>query len=438
MKIAIIGSGISGNAAAWALAGDHDVTVYEKRNRLGGHSATVDIDYDGNPITVDTGFIVYNETNYPNLTRLFEHLDVPTKDSNMTFSVSLDGGNLEWCGSRLTGIFAQRRNLLSPGFLRMLGDIARFNLRARKDLKSGALCGLTLNDYLHQAGFSHRLKNDYLVPMTSAIWSTPTTKMLEFPAESLIQFMKNHALIQYKRPRWRTVSGGSREYVKRLCDDTPARFRLNCGVNRLRRTSQGVEITAANGHIEVYDKVVLAVHTDQALRMIDDPTDQEFNILSSIKYTSNDVWLHRDLSLMPKRKNAWASWNYIGERNAKNDREVSVTYWMNSLQGIDRRHPLFITLNPLHEPAPNLTFHKFNYAHPMFDSEAVAAQSAIPGIQGANGLYFCGAWCGFGFHEDGLKSGLDVAKLIGSRVPWDVKPKIIPDAETYPLAIAAE
>ncbi|MEM9277189.1 MAG: FAD-dependent oxidoreductase [Pseudomonadota bacterium] len=430
MKIAVIGSGISGNSAAWALAKSNHVTLYEKQDRLGGHSATVNVEHNGQTIPVDTGFIVYNEQNYPLLTRLFNHLGIATQPSKMTFAVSLEDGKLEWCGSKLKGVFAQPSNLLSPSFLRMLRDIFRFNRKARQDLQSGALCGLTLNDYLHQAGFSKRLKNDYLVPMTSAIWSTPSSKMLEFPAESLIRFMKNHSLIQKQRPRWRTVTGGSREYVATLAQDTNAEFRTGCAVIRVERTPAGILVTDETGHAELFDQVIMASHSDQTLKMISQPTSLEQEILGSIRYVSNDVWLHQDTALMPKRRNAWASWNYLGGKRVEDERDVSVTYWMNQLQDINNDCPLFVTLNPLKEPKSELTLNRFQYSHPLFDTKAVEAQARLHEIQGKDGIWFCGAWCGYGFHEDGLKSGLDVARALGGVIPWE-------QSENHTLPFAA-
>lgn len=419
MKIAVIGSGISGNAAAWALSKKHDVTVYEKRDRLGGHSATVEVEFGEKKIPVDTGFIVYNENNYPNLIKLFDHLAVETEPSDMEFSVSLDKGNLEWKGGKsLGGVFAQPKNLFSPSFLKMLRDIFKFNKRAHEDLMNGALCGLTLDDYLQKAQFSNRLKNDYLVPMTSAIWSTPSTKMLEFPAESLIQFMKNHSLIQSSRPKWRTVTGGSREYVKKLTQDTNADFKKNAEVVSVERVSNGAKVTDINGHEHIYDHVIMASHSDQSLKILKDASKAEHDILAAVQYVKNDVWLHRDPALMPKRKKAWAAWNYLGNKNVMNDRDVSVTYWMNKLQNIDEEYPLFVTLNPIHKPSEELTFNRYDYSHPLFDTAAINAQNNLHEIQGKNHVWFCGAWTGFGFHEDGLKSGLAVARSLGGIVPW--------------------
>jgi len=420
MKIAVIGSGISGNSAAWALSKAHDVTVFEKRERLGGHTATVDVEFPNKTIPVDTGFIVYNENNYPNLIRLFDHLGVETSPSDMEFSVSLDNGKLEWKGGKkLSGVFAQPTNILSPSFLKMLRDIFRFNKRARQDLQNGSLCGLTFDDYLNKTGFSKRLKNDYLVPMTSAIWSTPSTKMLEFPAESLIQFMKNHSLIQSERPKWRTVTNGSRNYIVKLKEDTNAEFKTNSEVISVKRSQDGVLVTDINGNAEMFDEVVMASHSDQTLKILDDASEQEKDILSSVQYVQNDVWLHRDTSLMPKRKKAWAAWNYIGNKNVMDDRDVSVTYWMNKLQNIDEKYPLFVTLNPTKQPDEALTFDRYQYAHPLFDTAAINAQNRLNNIQGKDKIWFCGAWTGFGFHEDGLKSGLKVARALGGVVPWE-------------------
>jgi len=441
MKIAVIGSGISGNSAAWALSKNHDVTVYERRDRLGGHSATVDVEYDDRTISVDTGFIVYSENNYPNLIRLFDYLDVQTEASDMEFSVSLDNGKMEWKGGKsLSGVFAQPKNLFSPGFLKMLRDIFRFNKRAREDLQNGALCGLTLDDYLRNSGFSNRLKNDYLVPMTSAIWSTPSTKMLEFPAESLIQFMKNHSLIQSNRPKWRTVKGGSREYVKKLTQDTNADFRKNAEVVSITRTNNGVLVRDITGAEKLFDQVVMASHSDQSLKMLKDASQQEHEILSAVKYVKNDVWLHRDTSLMPKRKKAWAAWNYIGNKNVMHDRDVSVTYWMNRLQNIDEQYPLFVTLNPINKPAEELTVSRYDYSHPLFDTAAINAQARLHEIQGSNRIWYCGAWTGFGFHEDGLKSGLAVARELGGVVPWEEQayPSDKERKDSSPLMEAAE
>ncbi|MGI9402324.1 MAG: NAD(P)/FAD-dependent oxidoreductase [Rhizobiaceae bacterium] len=419
MKLAVIGSGIAGNSAALALSRRHDVTLYEKRERAGGHSATVDLDYDGVNIPVDTGFIVYNTTNYPLLTKLFDHLDIQTESTVMSFSVSLDQGRFEWCGDTIRTIFAQKRNLFSPGFLMMLGDILRFNSMAKRDLDAGTLCGITFGDYIRSRGFSTRLRDDYIVPMTAAIWSTPAARMLDFPAESLVRFLDNHRLIQLRRPCWRTVTGGSRNYVSTLLKDFSGTLLLNSPVERVIRNGGKVFVTSSNGQTAQYDGVVMASHSDQTLKMLADCDSQEGSVLSSIPYRPNRVWLHRDPALMPKRRDAWAAWNYLGTKTPGSTREITVTYWMNRLQNINTKHPIFITLNPQIEPREELTFATFDYSHPQFDADALAAQERLPSIQGRNNTWYCGAWTRFGFHEDGLASGLAAASLLGCNAPWE-------------------
>jgi uncharacterized protein len=433
MKIAVVGSGIAGNSAAWALSQRHDVTLYEKRGRPGGHSATVEIDHDGRNIAVDTGFIVFNRANYPNLCKMFSHLGVVTETTSMSFSVSLDGGALEWCGDNFRSIFAQKSNLLSPRFLFMLKDILRFNSRAKHDLENGMLCGLTFGDYIKVRRVSDALRDDYIVPMIAAIWSTPAARMLDYPAESLIRFLDNHRLIHLQRPFWETVTGGSRNYVEKLLAQYKGRILLNTAVERIERRDGAVFITDSHGDTQQYDRVVMAAHSDQSLRMLGDPSDAERAVLSAVQYRPNAVWLHRDPSLMPKRRDAWAAWNYLGTRDESSKREISVTYWMNRLQNIDQRHPVFITLNPPRPPREDLTFGLYDYSHPQFDVKALAAQERLPSIQGQNGTYYCGAWTRYGFHEDGLSSGLKVAALLGSAAPWEE-----PLAERAPLQTVLE
>ncbi|MEZ5870330.1 MAG: FAD-dependent oxidoreductase [Nitratireductor sp.] len=438
MRIAVVGSGISGNSAAWALSRQHQVTLYERRNRAGGHSATVDIDHDGVTISVDTGFIVYNEGNYPLLTRLFDQLDIKTELTEMSFSVSLNDGRFEWCGRTLRSVFAQKRNMVSPGFLLMLGDILRFNSKAKQDLEAGVLCGLTFGDYMNRRGFSRRLRDDYIVPLTAAIWSTPAAKMLEFPAESLIRFLDNHRLIHMQRPWWRTVSGGSRQYVSKLLADFKGEILLSTPVQQILRRNDKVFITDDHGVEREFDAVVIASHSDQALKMLGDADDVEREILSAVQYRPNRVYLHRDPALMPKRRDAWASWNYIGTRDSQGHRDINVTYWMNQLQNIDRTYPIFITLNPPVPPREDLTFEQFDYSHPQFDGPALAAQQRLANIQGQRNTWFAGAWTRYGFHEDGLASGLEAARLLGSPAPWTVAERTGPQKLSTLLLEAAE
>lgn len=416
MKIAVIGSGISGNAAAWALHPKHQVTLYERRGRAGGHSATVDVDYDGEAISVDTGFIVYNGLNYPNLTQLFDHLGVATKASDMSFSFSRRGGS-EWSGSIPRGIFAQKRNLFSPSFLWMLKEIFRFNRQCLGDLAANKLSGLSLGSYLDKRKFSQRFRNEYLVPMGAAIWSTPAAEMLAFPVESFANFFNNHRLLHFERPRWRTVSGGSRNYVDKLLAPLEGRIRLNCEVVSVVRHASGVTVTDSQGGTETYDQLIMAGHSDQSLSSLDDASADEVDILSRIRFKPNTVYLHRDPSLMPRKKSAWAAWNYLSD-GAPADPDVSVTYWMNKLQGIAQEKPIFVSLNPVRKPADDLVFGVYEYDHPQYDNAALSAQKELDRIQGVNRTWFCGAWTGYGFHEDGLSSGLRVAEKLGGIIPW--------------------
>jgi predicted NAD/FAD-binding protein len=421
MRIAIIGSGIAGNAAAWALATTtrHDVTLYERDGRLGGHSATVNVDYDGTPIAVDTGFIVYNELNYPNLTALFAHLRIDTQASDMSFAVSARGGAFEWSGRTeglLNGLFARRANLVSPGFIKMLVEMARFNRTAPADRRAGVLAGLTLGDYLALRKFSARLRDDYLVPMGAAIWSMPTAGMLDFPAESFVTFFENHHLMRWDRPQWRTVSGGSRRYVEALTAPLRHRALIATPVTRILRHDLGVDVQDLSGRSHRFDEVVIATHSDQALAMLGDASPKERAVLGAIRYAGNDVYLHRDPRLMPVRKAAWSSWNVL--KGDDPSRPVAVTYWMNALQKIDARCPLFVSLNPPFAPREDLTFGRFNFDHPQYDRSALAAQAKLEAIQGVRRTWFCGAWTGHGFHEDGLRSGLAVAETLGAAIPW--------------------
>ncbi len=438
MKIAVVGSGISGNSAAWALSQNHDVTLYEKRDRPGGHSATVTVDHGGTPVTVDTGFIVFNRVNYTNLCKMFAHLGVPTETTSMSFSVSLDNGALEWCGDTLRTIFAQKRNLFSPRFLIMLRDILRFNARAKHDLENGMLGGLTFGEYIARQGFSDTLRDDYIVPMIAAIWSTPAAQMLEYPAESLVRFLDNHRLIYLQRPYWETVSGGSKIYVEKLLSAFKGRILLGTAAENIERKGGKVIIRDSRGGVETYDALVMATHTDQALRVLGDPSEAEIAVLGAVKYRANAVWLHRDASLMPKRRAAWAAWNYLGTREDSSKREISVTYWMNRLQNLDPNYPVFITLNPPRRPKEELTFGLYDYSHPQFDMAALRAQEQLSAIQGENNTWYCGAWTRHGFHEDGLSSGLNVARLMGCNAPWEAENPKSEVKTTPPMLEAAE
>lgn len=422
MDIAVIGTGISGLAAAWALAERHSVTVYEAEDRLGGHTATVDVDYDGTPIAVDTGFIVYNTLNYPNLTAFFDHLGVETHASDMSFAVSVGNGKLEWAGheGQLWRLFAQPSNLFRPHFLWMLKEITRFNGQSVDDLQRGRLLGLSLGDYLTARGYSVRFQTDYLIPMGAAIWSTSVERMLDFPAENFVRFFANHKLLGFDRPQWRTVTGGSRRYIAKLVPRLEGAIRLSSRVVRVQRAANGVAVADAQGHTALYDQVIVATHSDQALALLADASEAERQVLGDIRYADNEVILHRDPALMPRRKAAWSSWNYLSWPSTRpgTDHLVAVTYWMNKLQGIDTRHPLFVSLNPPVEPSPDAVFGRYRYAHPQLDGPAMTAQKRLPEIQGVNRTWFAGAWTGYGFHEDGLVSAIKVAEALGGRYPW--------------------
>lgn len=425
MRIAVIGSGIAGNACAWALSRHHRVTMYERELRPGGHSHTVEVDCGGERIAVDTGFIVFNEVNYPNFVRLLDHLGVASHASDMSFAVSLGDGRFEWSGQSLGTVFAQRRHLASPGFLRMLADVVRFNRAAPAARRAGALAGRSLGDFVRAGRYSRRFVEHYIVPMGAAIWSTPVDRMLDFPAESFVAFFENHRLVNLRQIPWRTVTGGSRSYVEALVRPFRAHIRFGTPAVAVRRTDAGVAVTDPSGSVETFDQAVFATHAPDTLAVLQDASNAERAILGAIRYRPNVAVLHRDPALMPKRSQVWSAWNVMGAAAPDTDgaRDVSVTYWMNRLQGIDPRHPLFVSLNPLREPDPALTFARFSYDHPQYDAGALAAQRSLDDIQGKARLWFAGAWTGYGFHEDGLASGLKVAEALGAPVPWRSAPR---------------
>ncbi len=411
-RIAVIGAGISGLAAAWLLSHRHDVTLYEAEARLGGHSHTV----EAGGVPVDTGFIVYNEPAYPNLTALFKHLGVATQASDMSFSVSLENPTLEYAGSNLAALFAQKRNLLSPRFFAMLRDLVRFYRAA-----PGAVAReqeMSLRDFLRQGGYGAAFAEDHLYPMIAAIWSCPGEQAGDLPAAAFVRFCDNHGLLKLaNRPVWRTVTGGAREYVARLRQAFNGVIRADHAVCEVRRTKAGIMVRDKSGDTARFDQAVLACHADTALRLIATPSPPEQALLGAFRYTRNETWLHNDTRFMPRRKAAWAAWNYTGKRGAS--APVSVTYWMNKLQTLPTRQNWFVTLNPPVQPADGLL--RQIYEHPVFDLAALRAGRALWSLQGADRLWFCGAYFGAGFHEDGLQAGLAVAEELGGvRRPWNV------------------
>jgi predicted NAD/FAD-binding protein len=422
LAVAVVGSGIAGLAAAWLLHSRHNVTLYEQDSKLGGHCNTVEIlGADGN-IAVDTGFIVYNTTNYPNLVALFQNLGVATHPSELSFSVSLDGGGLEYAGTDLGGLLAQPANLLRPRFWAMLRDIRRF-YRAAPGLRAGAeAAGLTLGQVLDRGGYSRAFAEDHLLPMGAAIWSSTMAEMRDYPAASFIRFFESHGLLRLTgRPQWRTVTGGSRNYVARMAAALAGRIRLACPVRAIRRQPDGVLVEERGGHRARFDHVVLATHADDALALLADAGSDEQRVLGSFPYAKNRAVLHSDPSLMPRRRRAWASWNYLGRSDAASA-ALCVTYWMNRLQGIDPGRDVFVTINPVHEPRADLVHASFAYDHPGYDTGAIAAQSRLWALQGVRRTWFCGAYFGAGFHEDALQAGLAVAEALGGvRRPWQVE-----------------
>jgi hypothetical protein len=414
LDIAVVGSGISGLSAAWLLSQRHKVTVFEAADRLGGHSNTV----EAGGVPVDTGFIVFNERTYPNLIALLRHLDVPTQRTVMSFAVSLDRGRLEYAGD-LRGLFAQRRNLVSPRFWSMLRDLARFYKAAPRDLPLMGDQGL--GSYLDGLGCGAAFRDDHLYPMAAAIWSTPVKDIPFHPAAAFVRFFENHGLLQFReRPVWQTVVGGSREYVQRISAPFADRVRLSSPVHKVRRLPDGIALDAGRGW-ERFDQVVIAAHADQALAMLDDPDAEERALLGAFPYRRNEAVLHSDAALMPRRRKVWSAWNYAAQRDATHQ-ELSVTYWMNRLQNLPGDLPLFVTLNPLTEPDPALVHRRDIYHHPVFDAAAGAAQGRLWSLQGRRNTWFCGAWFGAGFHEDGLQAGLAVAEQLGDvRRPWTVE-----------------
>ncbi len=429
MKIAVIGSGISGLAAAHALRHDAAVTLFEAGGYFGGHTHTVDVTLPGadGPVThgVDTGFLVFNERTYPRLIALFAELGVATTASEMSFSVQArrpDGQSLEWSGSSLSSLFAQRRNLLDPRFLRMIADLVRFNALATRMAQTGKEAALhqPLGDFLDLHAFSREFREWYLLPMLGCIWSCPTDQMLRFPVATMIRFCHNHGLLQLtQRPQWHTVSGGARRYVDKILAGI-ADKRLNVAVRQLRRDAAGVTVVAGDG-VHRFDAVVIATHPDQALAMVQDPTADERRVLGAIRYAPNSAVLHTDVSVLPRSERAWAAWNYERAPDTRQESaSVCLHYLLNRLQPLPFKQPVIVSLNPVRPIAPEHVIGRYDYEHPVFDMAAIRAQGDISSLQGHRHTWFCGAWTGYGFHEDGLKSGLAAAQLLQARLQMPV------------------
>lgn len=425
-RVAVIGSGISGLAAAYRLQPHAEVTLFEAGHHFGGHTHTVDVTLDGpeGPVThgVDTGFLVFNHRTYPNLVALFQELEVRTSASDMSFSVQVPRLGLEWSGSNLAGVFAQPRNLVRPDFLRMLADLLRFNRLTQAIAMRNAESELhePIGEFLQRHGFGTAFREWYFLPMLGCIWSCPTEQMLRFPVATMIRFCHNHGLIQIaNRPQWYTVAGGARHYVDKMLDRIRD-ARLATPVRQVRRHlvsgDAGVQVLTDHG-AQRFDEVVFACHADQALALLEHPTEAERSVLGRIRYQPNRAVLHTDTTLLPRCRRAWAAWNYERALDASQERAtVCLHYLLNRLQPLPFLQPVIVTLNPARQPDPRAVLGEFEYAHPVFDLDAIRAQHEVPGLQGVLRSWYCGAWTGYGFHEDGLKSGLEAARRVLERL----------------------
>lgn len=425
MKIAVIGTGISGISAAWLTRHSHDVTVYEQSARLGGHTNTRMVSDPAGEFGIDTGFIVHNDRNYPRLLALFDLLGIETQSSDMSFGASINDGRLEYAGDAL---FAQRSNWLSPSHWRMLIDIVRFNRLGKQALKDEQLGRMSLGEWLDDHQFGSAFSVRYLLPMAASIWSSPSESIRSFSAMALLEFFENHGLLDLSdRPAWRTVVGGSKQYIDRLAQDLVGRIHLSCGVVSIERHEKGVDVTDQQGHTRSYDGVVLASHADQSLAMLKDADEAERALLGAFQYRPNRALLHSDDRLMPKRRAAWSSWNYLTQSD-QDTASVSITYWMNRLQALQAKRDYFVTLNPLIEPESDLVHYETMYTHPVFNQGTRVAQASLGRLQGHRHCWYCGAWMGYGFHEDGLGSAAEAIAKMGVALPESIERARVPGA----------
>lgn len=424
-KIAVVGAGAAGHGAAWALSKHCDVTLYEREARFGGHAHTVMAKSGDTEVPVDMGFIVYNDLNYPNLIGLFDALGVKTEPSNMSFAVSLDEGAYEYSGGGLPGVFAQKRNIFSPKHIQMLRELLRFYKTVPARAKERDLTKITLGEWLDEMDMGRWFRERHIIPMAACIWSASANEILQFPAAAFVRFFENHGLLKLKdRPPWRTVTGGSKAYVDALHADMKAVKRSACPVTAVERIESGVRVIAG-GLAEDFDEVVIATHGDEALPLITNPTAAEKDILPAFRYSKNEVILHTDPSLMPKRRKVWSSWNYVAPSTVEANRPVPLTYWMNRLQNLPANQDFFVTLNPFDPIDPAHVQQVRTFMHPIFDAQTYAAQPKLAQLQGADKIWFAGSYFTYGFHEDALASGLAVAKALGASLPWEDTPQAI-------------
>ena len=411
-KVAIVGTGISGLTAAYYLSRHHEITVYEREPRIGGHTRTLVVRHGDRRIPVDTGFIVFNERNYPNMTRLFRELGVAVEKSNMSFALTVRDGWLEWGAENANAIFGQRRNLLRPEFFRLFREVLKFNAQAIKAVEADP--DISLGELIGRLGLGDWFRWYYLLPMAGAIWSCPPRQMMAFPAATFVNFFANHGLLSASgQPQWYTVTGGSQNYVDRITQRYENRIRTNCGAVSVTRDGTRVIIRDAQGQAQSFDHAVLASHGDESLKVLADATPEERETLGAFRYQRNRAILHKDPQFMPKRRRCWASWVYHSDGNG-DDAAVTMSYWMNRLQNIDRNYPLFVTLNPERTVPAHHVFNEHVFTHPIFDQAAVAAQPRVKAMQGARNIWFCGAYLGYGFHEDGHVSGLHAANGVNA------------------------
>ena len=422
-KIAVIGTGIAGMASAWLLSQRYKVVLIDKNNYIGGHTNTISVanEKTGIVTAVDTGFIVYNEPNYPNLVGLLNTLGVKTQVTDMTFSASILNSGLEYAGNNLDTLFAQRRNLLSPRFIKLVYDILKFNRNAKALINNNQSDSkLTLGDFLSDLRIGKPMQDDYLLPMAAAIWSCPPQQMQSFPAKSFAQFFDNHGLLNVKdRPQWRTVVGGSQRYVDKLLDSFPGETIINNGATKIDRKTDSVVITLEDGQELNVDQVIIATHADEALSLLINKSKLEQDLLSSFRYQENDTYLHTDPNLMPTLSKVWSCWNYLAKQSGETTPSVSVSYWMNALQGLDDSQNFFVSLNPIHKIAPHKIIRRINYMHPVFDNRAMGAQKQLYKLQGQNRTWFAGSYFGYGFHEDALSSAVSIARELNVPIPWE-------------------